>query len=99
MRFSVTPFRHREYLALRERSESLALLWGVGHAFFVLFLALALITPLGVALVAMIDSDITGERAWSVAEASTVATLLFAAIGFAARRYASKKGGISSERR
>ena len=32
-----------EYLALQERSESLALLWGVGHAFFVLFLALALV--------------------------------------------------------
>ena len=97
MRSSVTPFRHPEYSALRERSESLALLWGIGHVVFVLFFALALATPLCVAVVAMIDSEVTKERAWSCAEAATGATLLFAAIGFGVRQYASMKGRSKSE--
>ena len=61
MRLSVMPFKHPEYSALLERSESLALLWGIGHVCFILFLVMALVAPIGVAMVAMIDSDVTRE--------------------------------------
>jgi len=92
MRLSVAPFRHPEYSALRERSESLTLLWGIGHVFFVLFLVIALAAPICVAMVAMIDSELTRERGWSLLESWVSAALFIAAIGFAVRRYAAKKG-------
>lgn len=97
MRVSVTPFRHPEYSALRERSESLALMWGIGHVCFVLFLVMAVAAPIAVAMAAMIDADVTRERAWSAIESSVAASLFFAAIGFAVRRYAAKKGRSPSE--
>ncbi len=92
MRFRVSPFSHPEYLRLRERSEPLANLWGFGHAVFVVFLALAVAAPVGVAMAAMIDTEISRDRVWDVAESSAAAALLFAPIGFAFRRYARKKG-------
>jgi hypothetical protein len=54
MRFKAKPFRHPEYDALRAQSESLAFLWGIGHGFFVLFLAMAVVAPIGVAMMAVL---------------------------------------------
>jgi hypothetical protein len=92
MRFSVTPFEHPDHTALLERSQSLARLWEMGHVFMVVSLAIALVVPLGVLMVAMIDRDVTSERAWDVAESGAAAALVISALGFAARRYAREKG-------
>lgn len=92
MRFRVLPFRHPDYSALRERSKSLALLWGMGHVVFVLALAVAFGAPLAVAMVAMIDSEMGGKRAWSTVESSVGVALLFATIGVVIKWYATKKG-------
>lgn len=91
MRLKVEPFRHAEYDAIRERSESLAMIWGMGHVFFVVFVALALAMPVAVALAVMVDPDDTRHRAWDVIEGGMVACFIIAAIGFAVRWYASKK--------
>jgi hypothetical protein len=92
MRFRVTPFRHPEYSALLERSQPLALLWGMGHVFMVVFLAIALVAPLGVVMVAMIDPEFTKERAWDLAGSCMATALLVSAMGFAVRLYAKKRG-------
>lgn len=92
MRFKVTPFVHPEHSRLQKRSESLARLWEVGHVVFVLFLALAFATPVAVGLVPLVDRDLPWERAWSVASASAAACGLIAAIGFAIKRYATRRG-------
>jgi|SRR5581483_6482922 len=94
MRLSVAPFRHPDYSALRGRSETLALVWGVGHLVFVLFLAFALIVPFGVAMVAAIDSEVTSQCAWNAITSGVSATLLIAALGFGARFLAAKKGKL-----
>ena len=94
MRLSITPMENPEYLALRDRSERLALMWGIGHVLFVLFLAFALIAPVGVAMVVLIDSEVTGERAWSAAVSCVAFAMLIATCGFAVRRYAAKKGKV-----
>jgi len=70
----------------------LALLWGMGHVFMVVFLAIALVAPLGVVMVAMIDPACTSERAWDLAVSCTAAALLVSAMGFAVRLYAKKRG-------
>ncbi len=87
----VKTFRSAEYAAIRERSESLAFVWGMGHVFFVVFVALALAMPFAVALAVMIDPEDTRHRAWDVTVAGVGAMLIIAAIGFAVRWYASKK--------
>jgi uncharacterized membrane protein (DUF485 family) len=92
MRFSITPFSHSEYSALRKQSESLALLWGIGHAFFVLFLTFALVAPIAVAMAATIEPEISSERARDVAGSSMIAGLLISAIGVLVKWYANKKG-------
>jgi hypothetical protein len=69
-------------------------MWGIGHVLFVLFLAMAVVAPVGVAMVAMIDADVTRERAWTAIESSVAATLLFAVIGFVVRQYAARKGRV-----
>ena len=92
MRFRATPFKHPEYSALQERSESLASLWAIGHIVFVLFLVLTFTIPLGAVMVMMIGPEVSRERVWSAIEAGVGAALLFAAIGFAVKRYASRKG-------
>jgi len=97
MRFSITPFSHSEYSALRKQSESLALLWGIGHVFFALFLTFALVAPVAVAMAAMIEPEISRERAWDVAQTSMAAGLLISTIGILVKWYASKKGKHSHE--
>ena len=92
MRFRVTPFTHPEYSALLERSQPLALLWGMGHVFMIVFLAMALVAPLGVVMLALIDPELTRGRAWDLAGSCTGAPLLVSAIGFSARLYAKKRG-------
>ena len=94
MRLSITPIANPEYLALRDRSERLASIWCIGHVLFVLFLALALIMPVLFAMVGLIDSEVTGERAWSATLSCVVFALLIATFGFAVRRYAAKKGKV-----
>jgi len=94
MRFKAVPFTHPKYEALRQRSEFLATLWCMGHVFFVLFLTLALVMPLGVAMAAVIDSDQTKERAWDVIIASVAAALLISVMGFVVRQYAAEKGRV-----
>jgi hypothetical protein len=90
MRLTKT-FRSAEYALIRERSESLALVWGMGHVFFVVFVALALATSFAVGLAVMIDPEDTRHRAWDAIVSSMGAMLIIAAIGFAVRWYASKK--------
>jgi len=92
MRFRATPFVHPELSRLRERNESLARAWELGHVIFVLSLALAFAAPVGVALVALVDPEVPRERLWSAGIASAAACTFFAAIGFGIKRYASKKG-------
>jgi len=88
----VKPFSHPTYEALRQRREFWATVWGIGHVVFVLFLALALVEPLGVAMVVMIDSDLTKGRGWIVGTSGVAASLLVAAIGLGVRHYAATKG-------
>ena len=90
--FSVTPLRHPEYSALLERSQSLALLWGMGHFVMILFLVVALVVPLGIVMQAMIDPVFTKERAWVLAKSSTGAALFCSVMGFAVRLYARQRG-------
>jgi hypothetical protein len=92
MRFRVTPLLHPRYLELQKRSASLARLWEFGHAVFVVFLSLAIVSPVAVALVPLIDRDFPWARAWSAGVASSAACGLFAAAGFAIRVYARRKG-------
>jgi hypothetical protein len=88
----VKPFTHPKYEALRMRSESLALLWGAGHAVFVVFLACALVEPLGWTMAEMINPDLLKDRFWDLMESSVMATLFIAAIGFVVRQCAARKG-------
>jgi hypothetical protein len=92
MRLRVTPFTHPEYLALHKRNPSLALLWSMGHAFMVVFLAMALVLPLGVAMRALTDSKLTLGRARDLAVTCMTAALIISATGFAVRRYAKTRG-------
>lgn len=94
MRLKAKPFSHAKYDALRHRNESLALLWGVGHLVFLLFLVLALVGPIGVAMAAMINPDVPKDRAWSAATACVVGSLLISSIGLAFKFYARRKGGV-----
>ena len=66
-------------------------MWGMGHVFFVLFLAMAIVTPISVVIVAIFDADLTKERALDVTESFIAAALLLAGIGLAVRQYAAKK--------
>ena len=91
MHLKITPFSHPQHTALRKQSESLALMWGMGHVFFVLFLAMAIVTPISVVIVAIFDADLTKERALDVTESFIAAALLLAGIGLAVRQYAAKK--------
>ena len=90
----VKPFTHPKYEALRQRSEFWATVWGVSHVFFVLFLSVSFVGPLGVALLSMIDSDLIKGRAWDIAASYVAATLLVAAIGFGVRQYAANRGRV-----
>ena len=90
----IKPFTNPKYQALKQRSGFLATLFGLGHVFFVLFLALALILPVGIIGMLMIDSGLTKERAWDVMTSSVAASLLIATIGFGVRQYIAKKGGV-----
>jgi hypothetical protein len=56
-------------------------------------LAMAFAAPVGATLVGLIDPELPRERLLSAGIASMAACAFFAAIGFAIKRYASKKGG------
>lgn len=92
MRFKVTPFTHPEYEALRLKSEFLASMWGTGHVFLVVFVTFALAVPVGIAMDAMIYPEFGGEAAWDTADSIMGAALIIAVIGYAVKRYASKRG-------
>ena len=81
-----------DYAAIKQRSESLALTWVVGRAFFTIFVAAACVMPGVLVLVALIDPETLRGRALSVGGAIISACLLIAVIGFAATRYAKWKG-------
>jgi hypothetical protein len=91
MRFKVAPFTHPDYGALKLRSEFWAIVWGMGHLFFVLYLAIACAMPALLAIVALIDADILRGRILDVGGASVTACLLIAGLGFTTKRYATKK--------
>ena len=91
MRLKVEPFRHAEFVAVRERSESLAKVWEMGHVIFVVFVAMALAIPFVIVLAVLIDPEDTKARAWDNIESGMGAALCIATIGFAVRCYASKK--------
>jgi hypothetical protein len=92
MRFRVTSFRHPDYLALLEKSQPLALLWGMGYVFMVVFFAIAMVVPFGVMMIGMIAPALIQGRAWDLVASCTLAPLLVSAIGFVVRLYAKKKG-------
>ncbi len=92
MPLKVTAFTHPEYDALRQRSETLAVWWGVAHVFFVLFAVLAVAMPFVLVLLALISSDIPKERLLSVGISFSAACLIISALGFCIRRFVSKKG-------
>jgi len=92
MPLKVTAFTHPEYDALRQRSETLALWWGVAHVFFVVFASMAAAMPLVLVLVALISSDVPKGRPLSVGISFSAACLIISALGFCIRRYVSKRG-------
>jgi hypothetical protein len=92
MPLKVTAFTHPEYDALRQRSETLALWWGVAHVFFVVFASMAAAMPLVLLLLALISSDVPKERLLSVGISFSAACLIISALGFCIRRYVSKRG-------
>ena len=94
MRLKVTPLVHPRYLELQKRSASLARLWEFGHAVFVVFLCLAFASPVAVALIPLIDRGFAWARAWSAGVVSFAACAVFAAVGFAIRVYATRKGKV-----
>ena len=69
-------------------------MWGMGHVFFMLFLAMTIVTPISIVIVAMFDADLTKERALDLIESSIGAALLISGIGFPVRQYAAKKGEV-----
>jgi hypothetical protein len=69
----------------------------MGHVFFVVFLAMAFAIPFGIVMLTLIDPEILKDRAWDVGGGSVAGALIVAAIGFAVRRYASKKGRSTNE--
>jgi len=81
-----------DYAAIKRRSESLALIWVLGHAFFIIFAAAACMMPGVLALVALIDPETVRGRALSVGATIITACLTIAAFGFAGKRYAKWKG-------
>jgi hypothetical protein len=87
----ITAFTHPEYDALRKRSERLAVWWGVGHVFFVLFAIMAIAMPLAMALVPLISADVPKERLIAAAQGSLFACSLISALGYLLRRYVSRK--------
>jgi predicted PurR-regulated permease PerM len=93
MPLKIKAFAHPEYDALRQRSQTLALWWGVAHGFFVIFSVMAVAVPLVLALMALIGSDVPKERLLSAGISSSIACLIISALGFCLRRYLSKKVG------
>jgi hypothetical protein len=91
MRFKVSPFSHPDYSALRERSESLATLWGIGHIGLALALAIAIAAPLALAMAATINPE-TSARAWDGGVASLGVAALVAISGALVKRYAIRRG-------
>jgi hypothetical protein len=91
MRFKISPFSHPQYSALRERSESLATLWGLGHIGLALALAIAIGAPLALAMAAIINPE-TGARAWDAGVALLGAAALVAATGALLKWCAIRKG-------
>ena len=81
-----------EYAAIKQRSESLALTWTLGHALFLIFVAAACVMPGVLALVALIDPETLRGRVLSVGVATVSACLVVAALGFTAKRYAKWRG-------
>ncbi|HEY3857674.1 MAG TPA: hypothetical protein VGO67_25100 [Verrucomicrobiae bacterium] len=92
-----TPFSHPDYSALRERSQFLATVWGIGHVFMVVFFAIAIVVPFGVGMIRMVAPDLIEGRTWDSTASCMAAPLLISAIGFAARLYAKKKGEALSK--
>jgi hypothetical protein len=99
MRFKATPFTHPEYEALRKRSEFWANVWLLGHAFFVLYSAIACAAPAIVTAVVLIDPDTLRGRAWDVGGGIMLACGMIAGLGFAVRQYARRKGSNASSNR
>ncbi len=91
MAFKIAPFDHPDYRALRKRSESLALLWGVGYAINVLFLTVFFTVPLLVSILALISPQLSTDRVWSTLSVSMIATLFVATIGWLMMRYAARE--------
>ena len=81
-----------DFAAIKRRSEALALIWVLGHGFFIIFVAAACIMPGVLALVGLIDPETLRGRALSVGGSIISACLVVAFLGFAAKRYAKWKG-------
>ena len=94
MRFKASPFTHPDYSAVLAKSQMWASVWGMGHVFMVVFFAIAMAVPFGVAMIWIIAPDLIQGRKWDFAASCTSASFLTSAIGFAVRSYAKKKGSI-----
>jgi hypothetical protein len=87
-----------EYYLLEKRSKTLVSWWLVGHAWFVVFLAMALVSLAGVAIIAclantgIIDLDNTKGPLWEFGLSIAMAFLALSACGYTMRWYASKRG-------
>jgi hypothetical protein len=92
MPLRVSVFTHPEYDALRQRSEMLAVWWGIAHVFFMIFASMVVAMPVVLMLVALISSDVSKDRLLSVGISSSAACLIISALSFCIRRFVSKKG-------
>jgi hypothetical protein len=98
MGFKITTRYPSEYYSLEKRSKTLASWWIVGHAWFVAFLAMTLVSPAFLAIIAFfvytgsIDLDDTKQPLWQVALSMLIACLLLSGCGYIIRWYASKRG-------
>jgi len=91
MRISLLASKYPEYLDLRARSRSLALVWQLGHACLALSV-LTIFCAVEVLVINSMDSELTTEHDRSFVDTFIGITVLFIGVGFALRKYAIKKG-------
>lgn len=91
MRFKAQPLKHAEYDSVRQRSELLSQIWLCGYVLFVLFASIACAMPFLWGIAAFIDYESVRGRVVDLAGSSTLAMLLFSAVGLAVKQWAKWK--------
>jgi hypothetical protein len=90
MRFKATAFTHPEYNTLKRHSEAWAMVWGIGHLTFVIFLVVACSIPPALVAVALIVPE-TRNGLLNKGVSIVASSLLVAAIGLAVKKFARKR--------